>query len=308
MSNERKRTMRGFEKRFRATGLGALLLALALVVVACDDDGGGGGITVAAANYPESNILAQVYGQALEAGDVDVTVEEDFGTRPAILDGFESGDVDLTPEYVGGLLNELEGPDTATADTAESVDLLAAALADEDLVAFEPSEAQDVDALAVTQETADEFGLTTYSDLAPVAGQLRLGAPPECAEFPACIPGLRDTYGIEFAEHVPLDLGSPIFEALSNGDIDVARVFSTDAAVAENDWVILEDDQGLNPVQNVIPVGNAEADTPEITEIVNEVSAALTTEKLTDLNSRVITDKEDPEDVAAAFLEEEGLT
>ena len=179
---------------------------------------------------------------------------------------------------------------------------------DQDLVAFEPSEAQDVDALAVTQETAQELGLETYTDLAAVAGQLTLGAPAECAEFAACIPGLRDTYGIEFGTFVPLEAGPPIFEALSNGDIDVARVFSTDAAVAENDWVILEDDQGLNPVQNVIPVGNAEADTPEITEIVNEVSAALTTEKLTELNSRVITDKEDPEDVAADFLEEEGLT
>lgn len=299
--------MRGSRKRFRATGLGALLLGLTLVVVACDDDGGGGGITVAAANFPESNILAQLYGQALEAGDIDVTVEEDFGTRPALLDGLEDGDVDLTPEYVGALLNELEGPDTATADTDESVDLLATALAEQDLVAFEPSAAQDVDALAVTQDTADEFGLATYSDLAPVAGQLRLGAPAECAEFPACIPGLRDTYGIEFSEHVPLEAGPPIFEALNNGDIEVARVFSTDAAIAENDWVILEDDQGLNPVQNVIPVGGADADTPEITEIVNEVSAALTTEELTELNRRVVSDKEDPEDVARDFLEEKGL-
>jgi len=298
--------MRGSRKRFKATWL-VVLASLALVVAACDDDGGGGGITVAAANFPESNILAQVYGQALEAGDVDATVEEDFGARPALLDGLESGDVDLTPEYVGALLNELEGPDTATADTQESVDLLTAALADRDLVAFEPSEAQDVDALAVTQDTAEEFGLATYSDLAPVADQLRLGAPPECAEFPACIPGLRDTYGIEFAEHVPLEAGPPIFEALNNGDIEVARVFSTDAAIAENDWVVLEDDQGLNPVQNVIPVGGSEADTSEIAEILNEVSAALTTEALTELNKRVVTDKEDPEDVAKDFLEENDL-
>jgi osmoprotectant transport system substrate-binding protein len=299
--------MRGIKKRFRATGLGALLLGLALVVVACDDDGGGGGITVAAANFPESNILAQMYGQALEAEDIDVTVEEDFGARPALLDGLEDGSVDLTPEYVGALLNELEGPDTATADTQESVDLLAAALEGQGLVAFEASEAQDVDALAVTQDTADEFGLTTYSDLAAVAGQLRLGAPPECAEFPACIPGLRDTYGIEFAEHVPLEAGPPIFEALNNGDVEVARVFSTDAAIAENGWVILEDDQGLNPVQNIIPVGGEDADTAEIAEIVNEVSAALTTGELTELNKRVVTDKEDPEDVARDFLEEKGL-
>ena len=299
--------MRGrTKKRFRVSGV-ALLAGLTLVVTACDDDGGGGGITVAAANFPESNILAQIYGQALEAEGEDVTVEEDFGARPALLDGLEDGSVDLTPEYVGALLNELEGPDTATADTQESVDLLASALEAEDLVAFEPSEAQDVDALAVTRDTAEEFGLETYSDLAPVAGQLRLGAPPECAEFAACIPGLRDTYGIEFAEHVPLDLGPPIFEALENGDIEVARVFSTDPPIAENDLVVLVDDRGLNPAQNIIPVARAELDKAKIADVVNAVSAALTTEELTELNRRVIIDREDPEDVAADFLEEKGL-
>ncbi len=287
---------------------GALLLAFALVAAACDDNGDGG-LTVAAANFPESNILAQIYGQALEAADVgeDVSVEEDFGTRVALLDGLEGGDVGLTPEYVGALLNELEGPDTATADTEEDVALLNDVLADDNLVAFEPSDAQDVDALAVTQDTATEFGLETYTDLAAVAGQLTLGAPAECAEFAACIPGLRDTYGIEFGEFVPLDAGEPIFNALNNDDIDVARVFSTDAAIAENDWVVLVDDQGLNPAQNVIPVARDEFDTEEIAEVVNAVSAALTTEQLTELNRRVVIDKEDPEDVAADFLEENNL-
>jgi osmoprotectant transport system substrate-binding protein len=292
-----------------STGIGALLVTLALVAVGCSDDDGGGGLTVAAANFPESNILAQIYGQALEAADIDedVSVEENYGARPALLNGLEDGDVGLTPEYVGALLNELEGPDTATADTAEDVALLQDALAGEDLVAFEPSEAQDVDALAVTQETADELGLETYTDLAAVAGQLTLGAPAECAEFAACIPGLRDTYGIEFGNFVPLDPGEPIFNALSGGDIDVARVFSTDAAIAENDWVVLVDDQGLNPAQNVIPVARSEFDTAEIADVVNAVSAALTTEELTELNRRVSIDREDPEDVAADFLAENDL-
>jgi osmoprotectant transport system substrate-binding protein len=291
------------------TGVGALVVTLALVGVGCSDDDGGDGLTVAAANYAESNILAQIYGQALEAADIDedISIEENFGTRPTLLAGFEDGEVGLSPEYVGGLLNELEGPDTATADTAENVALLNDALAGEDLVAFEPSEAQDVDALAVTQETADELGLETYTDLAAVAGQLTLGAPAECAEFPACIPGLRDTYGIEFGNFLPLDPGEPVFEALSNGDIDVARVFSTDAVIAENDWVVLVDDQGLNPAQNVIPVARSEFDTPEIADVVNAVSAVLTTEELTELNRKVISDKEDPEDVAADFLAENDL-
>jgi osmoprotectant transport system substrate-binding protein len=224
--------MREKSKRFRLRGVGALVLGLTLVAAACDDDGGDGGITVGAFNFPESNILAQIYGQALEGADIDATVEEDFGARPVVLDGLEGGELDLVPEYVGALLNELEGPDTATSDLDESVALLDEALAANDLVGFEPSEAQDVDALAVTQETAEELGIETYTDLAAVAGDLTFGAPAECAEFPACIPGLRDTYGIDFGEFVPLEPGPPIFDALDNGYIDIAGVFTTDAAIA----------------------------------------------------------------------------
>jgi osmoprotectant transport system substrate-binding protein len=304
----REKSKRFRPRRARLRAVSALVLGVALVAAACGDDGGGdGGITVGAFNFPESNILAQIYGQALEEADIDVSIEEDFGARPVVLDGLEDGDLDLVPEYVGALLNELEGPDTATSDLDESAELLDEALGGVDLVAFEPSEAEDVDALVVTQETASDLGIETYSDLAEVAGDLTFGAPAECAEFPACIPGLRDTYGIEFGEFVPLEPGPPIFEALDGGDIDIARVFSTDAAIAENDWVVLEDDQGLNPVQNVIPVANSDADTEQIAEICNAVSAALTTEALTDLNRQVITDREDPDDVAQAWLEDNNL-
>ncbi|MGH9025055.1 MAG: ABC transporter substrate-binding protein [Acidimicrobiia bacterium] len=307
--------MRHARMRFSGRALGAMSLGLvlALGVVACGDDGGGDGgdgeaITVAAADFgAEPNILAQLYGQALAADGFDVTVEETFGTRPVILDAMESGDVGLTPEYVGSLLNELEGQDTATSDVDESVEMLQSALGDDGLVAFEPSDAQDFDTLVVTQETADEFGLETYSDLADVADELTFGAPPECQEFPACIPGLRDVYGIEFGEFVPLEAGPPIFEALGNGDIDVARAFSTSPIIAAEGYVVLEDDQGLSAAENIIPIAREEFDTDAVADTVNEVSAALTTENLTELVSQVDIDLEDPADVAQAFLEDEGI-
>jgi osmoprotectant transport system substrate-binding protein len=306
--------MRHARMRFSGRSLGAMALGLVfgLGVVACGDDGGGGGggeaITVAAADFgAEPNVLAQLYGQALEADGFDVTVEETFGTRPVILDAMESGDVDMTPEYVGSLLNELEGPDTATSDVDESVDMLNSALADVNLVAFEPSEAQDFDTLVVTQETADQYDLATYSDLTDVAGELTFGAPPECEEFPACLPGLMDVYGIEFAEFVPLEAGPPIFEALANGDIDVARAFSTSPIIAEEGYVVLEDDQGLSAAENIIPVAREEFDTDAVADTVNAVSAALTTENLTAMVAQVDIDLEDPEDVAQQFLEDEGL-
>jgi glycine betaine/choline ABC-type transport system substrate-binding protein len=142
-----------------------------------------------------------------------------------------------------------------------------------------------------------------------VASQLTLGGPPECPERPFCIPGFRETYGIEFSQFVPLDVGGPLtVEALQNGDIDVALLFSTDPAIQENGWVLLEDDEQLQSAENITPVVRADVpDMPVIEERLNAISAALTTETMTELNGRVSIDGEDPADVAASFLADNGL-
>jgi osmoprotectant transport system substrate-binding protein len=150
--------------------------------------------------------------------------------------------------------------------------------------------------------------LETYTDLAAVAGELTLGAPPECQELPLCIPGFQEVYGIEFGNFVPLDAGPTIFDALANGDIDVARVFSTDPPIGEQGLIVLEDDEGLNPAQNVIPVFTENLDNAAFLDVLNAVSAALTTDDLIALNAQVIIDLEDPEDVATQWLEDNDLS
>jgi glycine betaine/choline ABC-type transport system substrate-binding protein len=141
-----------------------------------------------------------------------------------------------------------------------------------------------------------------------VASQLTFGGPPECPERPFCLPGLQETYGIEFAEFIPLDVGGPLtVEALQNGDIDVALLFSTSSVIGDEGWVVLEDDQGLQAAENITPVVRTEVLDDVITERLNAISAALTTENVTELNGRVEIDGEDPADVAAGFLESEGL-
>ncbi len=141
-----------------------------------------------------------------------------------------------------------------------------------------------------------------------VAGQLTLGGPPECPERPFCIPGLQETYGIEFGEFVPLDVGGPLtVEALQNGDIDVGLLFSTSSVIADEGWVLLEDDKALQTAENITPVVRSDVVDDTITERLDAISAALTTENITELNGRVEIDGEDPADVAGEFLESEGL-
>jgi osmoprotectant transport system substrate-binding protein len=145
-------------------------------------------------------------------------------------------------------------------------------------------------------------------DGASVASQLTLGGPPECPERPFCIPGLRDTYGVEFGEFVPLDVGGPLtVEALSNGDIDVALLFSTSSVIGENGWVVLEDDKALQNSELITPVVRSDVLDGTIEERLNAISATLTTENVTELNGRVEIDGEDPAAVAGDFLDQNGL-
>jgi osmoprotectant transport system substrate-binding protein len=288
---------------------------MALFAASCGDESGGGGngdgekgsLTVGFVNFAENQIAAEMYAQVLE--NAGYTVErQGLESREVLQPALEGGDVDIAPEYLSSLLLFLDPAATASGDPAEVVSTLTPLLEGKGQTLLEPSDADDTNAFVVTPDTASEHGLTSVSDLAPVAGDLTLGGPPECPERPFCIPGLRDTYGVEFGEFVPLDVGGPLtVEALENGDIDVALLFSTSSVIGENGWVVLEDDQSLQNAENITPVVRTESLDDEIESLLNAVSATLTTENITELNGRVEIGGEDPAVVAQTHLEAEGL-
>jgi osmoprotectant transport system substrate-binding protein len=301
-------------RNFRTSVLGAALLTLALVASACAQESGGGGgngggeVTIGAVAFPENQILGEMYAQTLEDAGFTVNRQLNLESREVLQPAIEDGQIDIAPEYLSSLLLFFDPEAESSGDPEEVRSALEEHLSGAGQVLLESSEAQDQNALVVTQETADEFGLTATSDLAPVAGELTLGGPPECPERPFCIPGFQETYGIEFGQFVPLDVGGPLtVEALQNGDIQVALLFSTDPAIQENGWVLLEDDQQLQSAENITPVVRQEVLDDTIEERLNAISAALTTETMTELNGRVSIDGEDPAEVATSFLEDNGL-
>jgi osmoprotectant transport system substrate-binding protein len=298
--------MRGF----RSPVLGAALVALSLIAAACNgepgEDGERGTITVGAVGFAENQIVAEMYAQVLE--DTGYTVERQLNldSREILQPAMEGGEVDVAPEYLATLVVFLGGE--ASSDPDEVVDPLDELLQERDQTVLEYSEAVDTNAFVVTRATADQHRLSQVSDLEPVAGQMTLGGPPECPERDFCLPGLERVYGIEFGEFVPLDVGGPLtVEALDAGEIDVGLLFSTDGAIIAFDFVLLEDDGGLQQADNIVPVIRQDALNDEVEELLNSVSAALSTEKMTQLNGRVTIDGEDPGDVARSFLEREGL-
>ena len=265
-------------------------------------------LIVGSTNFPEQLILANMYEDILEArGIVEVETRLNLGSREIVFPALRNSEIEALPEYTGALLAYLTGGETS----ARTPDDVLAQLRDElpeGIVALEPSPAQDKDALVVRPETAERYNLTMVSDLADVAGDLIVGGPPEMKTREAGLPGLKDVYGIEFQEFRSLDAGGPLTKnALKNGDIDVARLFTTQGAIDENGWVVLEDDKNLIPAQNLIPVIREGSATPEIRAALNELSAALSTEALTKLNAKVGVEKMDPEAVAEEWLKAQGL-
>ena len=143
-----------------------------------------------------------------------------------------------------------------------------------------------------------------------IASQLILGGPPECPERPFCLIGLEETYGLEFEEFRPLDVGGPLtVAALQSGDIDVGLLLTSDPSIAERGFVLLEDDQQLQLADNLIPVVRQEVldESPEIAELIDPWMARLTQEELTALNKLVFVDQEDPADAVEQWLSDNGL-
>jgi osmoprotectant transport system substrate-binding protein len=266
-----------------------------------------GEIVVGSTDFTEQQIVAEMYALVLEDAGYTVDRRYQLGAREVVFPALQSGELHVTAEYIGTLLEFINGgAGQATSDTEETLGLLQDQL-EEGLIMLEPSEAQDTNALAVTQQTANQLNATKVSDLEG-RDDLVLGGPPECPQRPLCLPGYEETYGLSFANFRPLDAGGPLTtEALNNGDIDVGLVFSTQGAIAANDWVVLEDDKGLQPAENITPAVNEEVLNGEVEELLNSVSAVLTTEKVIELNRRVDIDGEAAEDVALDFLETEGV-
>lgn len=297
----------------RTAGTVAAAGALALAATACGgedpygDGGGGGGsgtITVGSADFPESALLAQVYAQALEAAGSEVETTLNIGSREVYYDQVESGAISVLPEYNGGILLYLD-PEAESGDTEETDERASQALPD-GLSILDSSPAQNKDSVTVTAETAEEEGLTGIGDLAGVAGDMEIGGPPEFETRPQGLPGLEEVYGVEFGGFRSLD-PALLPTALTEGDVQAANLFTTDPAIAAEGFVTLEDPENLFGAQNVVPLIHDASVPREAREVLNRVSAELTTEDLLEMNERVGVEHESADAVAADWLSEAGL-
>jgi osmoprotectant transport system substrate-binding protein len=225
-----------------------------------------------------------------------------------VLPALERGLIDVVPEYAGSALEFLGG--RPTADQRATHEDLRIALTARGIEPLMRASAQSRNGLVVTSQTATDHALRAISDLRELAPDLTLGGPPECPQRDLCLPGFAATYGLEFESFLPLDAGGPITaEAVQRGTVDVGVLFTSDGGLAEHDLVLLEDDRRLQPAENLTPLVRRDAVArfgPEMVEVIDAVSAALSTDGLRRLNASVRAGVT-PSRAAAVWLAEHGL-
>jgi osmoprotectant transport system substrate-binding protein len=294
----------------------ATAVAAALTLTACgssdplaEDSGDGGGsnesISVGSANFPESQLLAEIYAQALEAKGVKVSREFDLGSREKYFDGLKDGSIDLIPEYSGVLLQFIDKSATQTAP--DEVYTALQKVLPENLTVLDMAAAEDKDAVVVTKETADKWSLKSIDDLVSHCKEAVFGAAPEFKTRPDGIPGIAEKYGCTFKSFSSLEPGAITTKALLDDTVQAADIFTTDAAIEANDLVVLEDPKNNFAAQNVVPLVNKEKASDTVKETLNDISSKLDTDTLLDLNVRLnAPDKPDYADVAEEWLGEIG--
>jgi osmoprotectant transport system substrate-binding protein len=277
------------------------MVALVLALAACSSTTSApapgtalrdGAVTVGSFDFPESVLLAEIYGVALENRGYAVKYARSLGPRELVDPALARGLVELVPEYAGTALDFLSlGKRRPSSNILATRAALVSALRGSDLVPLEPAPAQDSNAIVVAPATARRYGLRTISDLVRVHPRLTFGGPPECPSRPFCLGGLRRLYGLGVKAFLPLDAGGPLTrQALEQNQVDVGLMFSTEPALVNAGLVALLDDRRLQPSENVTPLVNKatiEHFGPDLVDVVNRVSAKLTAADLRALNAQV---------------------
>jgi osmoprotectant transport system substrate-binding protein len=273
--------------------------------------GTAGSITIGSKDFTEEFIVAEMYAQLLENAGFTVTRKLNLGGTPIAQAAIVKGDIDLYPEYTStGLLTVLKLP--SMQDPMQIFSTVKSSYEQQfKLTWLTASPFNDTQALAMTQATADKYGIKTYSDLAAKADQLVLGGPAEFLSREDGLQGLQKAYGgFIFKDTKQLGTGSLRYQALLDGQIDVVVAFGTDGQINGDHLALLKDDKSFYPIYNIAPV--VRQDTlqkyPEIANVLNKLAPVLTDVVMSGLNWQVDgPSKMEPATVAKAFLQQNGL-
>ena len=262
-------------------------------------------IRFASYDFTENQILAEVYAEGVRRAGLPVSIQEAVGTREVVQPALQQGVLDVVVDYLGTAVSFTDADASAQERTPQELaTTLAAALDDRGVSVLDAAEAEDQNGFAVTTAFGAENGVGRLSDLAPLAPGLVFGGPPECPERPFCLKGLEDVYGLHFGEVRSMPSRGATVEALVSGEIDVGLLETTDARLSVAPVMLLVDDRGLQPHENVVPLVRTDVLGrwgEKLRNALDEVSARLVTADLVSLNAAVELDGLSPAQAAARW-------
>jgi osmoprotectant transport system substrate-binding protein len=303
--------------------LGGLAVITSVVLAACGSSGssssksssssnpltagGSQGVVVGSANFPEDELLAEIYVLALQSKGVKVTSKFNIGTRETYYPEIKNGTITILPEYNGALLTTSVDPTSKAATTAQVNAALTAKLPST-LEILNSSAAEDKDSVTVTQATATKDHLTSIADLKAYAGSFVIGGPPEFKTRADGLVGLKNNYGLTFKSFDPLDQSGPVtLAALADGKVQAADVYTTTPQIIADHLVALADPKFNFAAQNVTPLVYKKGVNSTIVTTLNAISAKLDTVGLLAMDKAVILDHANYSTVAQGWLKAVGL-
>jgi osmoprotectant transport system substrate-binding protein len=270
-----------------------------------DGGGGAGTLVIGSQAYYSNEIIAELFAQVLEAEGFTVDRQYQIGQREVYIPELEGGSLDLLPEYLGNLLQHYES--AAESASPEEIHVALGEALPEGLRVLSFAEATDQDSYTTTSDFAATHSLTTIGDLAGVEEDLRIAANSEFEVRPYGPDGVAEVYGVDVTVLPVEDSGGPLtVQALVDGDVQLADIYTADPAIAANDLVVLEDPELLILPQNVVPVVGEKIDETAAAAI-DGVIAQLGVDDLMELNRQSVEDQASSADIAAGWLTEKGL-
>jgi osmoprotectant transport system substrate-binding protein len=298
--------------RLRAYRVALWLSAVCLAATACGSANPLGGassgpnsIVVGSAGFPESNIVAEIYAQMLQANGFSVGRQMGIGSRETYIPALKDHSIDLVPEYVGNLLLYLQ-PD-ATATVLDDVERELSKRLPPELSILTPSPACDTDTVTVTTATASRWNLKTIADLGPYSAGVKFAGPSDFLTRPSGLKGLQQRYGLDIAPGnfiaISDDGGAVTVRTLVQGKVNAANIFSTSPAMLKGDLVVLDDPQHNFLAGNIVPLVNSQKKSDRLTKVLDAVSAKLTSREMANLNASVSGNSGvDPDEAARRWL------
>jgi len=306
-------TRRGFGGLAAGVGIALALSAcggspLSTPSTSAAPGGGGGSLVVGSADFPESQVIAEIYAGALNAAGVTATTKPNIGSREIYFKAVQDGSIDLAPDYSGNLLSYLDA--NATQVSADDVYKALPGKLPKGLGVLDPAKAEDKDAMVVTKATAEKYKLKSIEDLAKRSQAFTMAAPATYETRAHGFPGLKANYNCVLKGLKPFSDGGGnlTLQALLSDDVQVADIYTTTPSIPDNALVVLDDPKNNFKAQQVLPLYNSAKMTDKAKDALNGVSKILTTDDLINLNRAVSgNQKQNPKDAAAAWLKDKGI-